>query len=139
VGLGLASAQPNRRVVVITGDGEQLMGLGGLATIAVRRPPNLTIVVVDNGCFGETGMQLSHTGLGLDLATVATACGFAAARRIETESDLARLAVELYAPADGPRLYVVAVEASNPPRSLPIRDAVEGKNRFRRHLGFLPG
>jgi thiamine pyrophosphate-dependent acetolactate synthase large subunit-like protein len=64
VGMGLALAQPRRPVIVITGDGEQLMGLGGLATIAVRRPPNLSIVVLDNGHYGETGMQLSHAGAG---------------------------------------------------------------------------
>ena len=71
VGLGLAQAQPDRTVVVITGDGEQLMGLGGLATIGVAKPKNLVIVVIDNNHFGETGMQQSHTGLGLELASVA--------------------------------------------------------------------
>src|ERR1700756_88993 len=76
MGLGLAQATPERNVLVITGDGEQLMGLGGLATIAVAKPRNLTIVVIDNGHFGETGMQQSHTGCGLDLAAVARACGF---------------------------------------------------------------
>jgi thiamine pyrophosphate-dependent acetolactate synthase large subunit-like protein len=68
VGLGLALAQPQRPVVVLTGDGEQLMGLGGLGTIASRKPGNLSIVVLDNGRFGETGMQVSHTSLGLALA-----------------------------------------------------------------------
>src|SRR5207244_5490352 len=68
IGLGLAQAQPTRRVLVITGDGEQLMGLGGLATIAVAAPKNLAIAVIDNGHYGETGMQLSHTGRGLDIA-----------------------------------------------------------------------
>ncbi len=77
IGLGLAQAQPKRRVLVVTGDGEQLMGLGGLATIAIAAPKNLTIAVIDNGHFGETGMQKSHTGHGLDIAAVATACGFA--------------------------------------------------------------
>src|SRR5436853_5399639 len=75
VGLGLAQAQPDRTVVVLTGDGEQLMGLGGLATIAVSNPHNLVIVVIDNNHFGETGMQMSHTGYGLDLATMAQSCG----------------------------------------------------------------
>src|SRR5215472_16452957 len=68
IGLGLAQAQPERRVAVVTGDGEQLMGLGGLATIAVAKPKNLSIIVIDNGHFAETGMQRSHTGCGLDLA-----------------------------------------------------------------------
>src|SRR5260370_42050718 len=77
IGLGLAQARPDRKILAITGDGEQLMGLGGLATIGVARPKNLSVVVIDNGHFGETGMQRSHTGCGLDLAVVASACGFA--------------------------------------------------------------
>ena len=75
VGFGLAQAQPGRRVLVITGDGEQLMALGGLATIAAVGPTNLDIVVLDNEHYGETGMQASHTGLGIDLAAVASAMG----------------------------------------------------------------
>ena len=66
VGLGLAIAQPDRPVLVVTGDGEMLMGLGALATIGVQRPPNLAIVVFDNGHYGETGMQPSHTESGVD-------------------------------------------------------------------------
>src|SRR6202022_3854668 len=80
IGLGLAQARPERNVLAITGDGEQLRGLGGLATIGVARPKNLTVAVIDNGHFGETGMQRSHTGSGLDLAAVASACGFAKPR-----------------------------------------------------------
>lgn len=134
-GLGLAQARPDRRVVVVTGDGEQLMGLGGLATIAVARPRNLTIVVLDNGHYGETGMQRSHTGLGLDLAAVASACGLGA----ETVTDMAgieALAARLHEPAEGPRVAVVKIAADPTPRSLPPRDAVYLKNRFRAHLGL---
>ena len=76
IGLGLALARPEHRVLVITGDGELLMGLGSLATIAVQRPPNLSIVVFDNERYGETGMQATHTAHGVDLAAVAAACGF---------------------------------------------------------------
>jgi thiamine pyrophosphate-dependent acetolactate synthase large subunit-like protein len=61
IGLGLALARPDRRIAVITGDGEMLMGLGSLATIGVKQPPNLAIVVLDNRRYGETGMQASHT------------------------------------------------------------------------------
>jgi thiamine pyrophosphate-dependent acetolactate synthase large subunit-like protein len=78
IGLGLALAQKRRPVVVVTGDGEQLMGLGGLATIAVKRPGNLSLVVLDNGHYGETGQQASHTGLGVDLHRIAAAAGLAA-------------------------------------------------------------
>src|SRR5436189_6358436 len=78
VGLGLALAQPKRRVLVVTGDGEMLMGLGSLATIAVQRPRNLAVIVTDNEHYGETGMQLTHTRLGVDLAGMAKAAGFSA-------------------------------------------------------------
>jgi hypothetical protein len=76
IGLGLASAQPERRVAVMTGDGDMLMGLGSLATIGVKQPRNLAIVVLDNGSYGETGMQPSHTQAGIDLVAMARACRF---------------------------------------------------------------
>jgi len=139
VGLGLAQAQPDKRVLVITGDGEQLMAFGSLATIAVASPRNLTIVVIDNHHFGETGMQMSHTGHGIDLAEVAASCGFAATATLRTRVEIDKVAKILAKPAEGPCLYVVKVAAENPPRSLPSRDAVFVKNRFRAHLGFPAG
>ncbi|HEY1383693.1 MAG TPA: thiamine pyrophosphate-dependent enzyme [Dongiaceae bacterium] len=139
VGLGLAQAQPDRRVLVVTGDGEQLMAFGGLATIAVAKPRNLTIVVIDNHHFGETGMQMSHTGHGIDFAKVAASCGFAATATLHTKAEVESLARALLKPSKGPRLYVIKVAAENPPRSLPSRDAVFIKNRFRAHLGFPAG
>ncbi|MGD8350104.1 MAG: thiamine pyrophosphate-dependent enzyme, partial [Gammaproteobacteria bacterium] len=69
--LGLALAQPERPVIALTGDGEQLMGIGSLATIGAQQPNNLTLVVLDNGHYGETGMQPAHTSLGTDLVEVA--------------------------------------------------------------------
>jgi thiamine pyrophosphate-dependent acetolactate synthase large subunit-like protein len=137
IGLGLAQAQPERKVAVITGDGEQLMGLGGLATIAVARPKNLAIIVIDNGHFGETGMQMSHTGHGIEIAKVAEACGIAA-RIIDSEAGLEEARASLKRKSEGPVLYVVKVRAKNEPRSLPARDAVHLKNRFRGHLGLAP-
>ncbi|WP_342739080.1 thiamine pyrophosphate-dependent enzyme [Bradyrhizobium sp. B117] len=136
IGLGLAQAQPSKRVLALTGDGEQLMGLGGIATIGVARPRNLEIVVIDNQHFGETGMQASHTGRGVDLTAIATACGFAATGTVRTLEEVEHLAMQIAAPAAGPRLFVIKVKAENPPRSLPSRDAVFIKNRFRAHLGF---
>ncbi|MBU6394541.1 MAG: hypothetical protein KGQ75_08210 [Sphingomonadales bacterium] len=136
VGLGLAQVQPDRRVLVITGDGEQLMGLGGLATIAIARPENLSIVVIDNGHFGETGMQTSHTGFGLRLHEVASACGFPRVDHAVTMDDVAALRDLLHAPQTGPHLAVVSVKAENLPRSLPPRDAIHIKNRFRATLGL---
>lgn len=138
VGLGLAQAQPSRRVLVVTGDGEQLMGLGGLATIGAAGVRNLTVVVIDNQHFGETGMQASHTGRGVDIAAVASACGFVSAVTVTDQAGLADLCAALARPAEGPRLAVVKVDPTNPPRSLPIRDAVALKTRFRAALGLPP-
>ena len=137
IGLGLAQARPELIVAVITGDGEQLMGLGGLATIAVARPKNLVVIVIDNGHFGETGMQRSHTGQGLEIAKVAEACGIEA-RIVESRAGLEEARASLRRKGKGPRLYVVKVKAENQPRSLPPRDAVHLKNRFRAHLGLGP-
>lgn len=139
VGLGLALAQPQRRVLVITGDGEQLMALGGLATIATAKPRNLSIVVIDNEHYGETGMQASHTGKGIDLAAIAAANGFAAADTARTMAEVDTLGATLAKVADGPRLFVIKVAADSPPRSMPSRDAVFIKNRFRAHLGLAAG
>lgn len=136
VGLGLAQAQPKRRVLVITGDGEQLMGLGGLATIAAANPKNLTVAVIDNGHFGETGMQLSHTGKGLSLSKVATACGFAEVEELCDIKSVRRMRKRLHETMIGPRFIVLKVTPENLPRSLPPRDAVHVKNRFRAALGF---
>ncbi len=88
-GLGLALAQPKRRVLVVTGDGDLLMSVGALATIALQNPPNLTVICVDNGHYGETGNQDSHTGLGVRLDTIAAGSGFPAVHTINTEADLA--------------------------------------------------
>lgn len=139
VGLGVALAQPNRHTIVVTGDGEQLMGLGALATIGVAAPPNLDVFVIDNEHYGETGMQASHTGRGVDLAAAATACGFVEAGTLSTMTALeALLDGSGWAERSGPRLWVLKVDPSNPPRSLPTRDAVLVKNRFRSHLGLTP-
>jgi thiamine pyrophosphate-dependent acetolactate synthase large subunit-like protein len=137
VGLGLAQAKPDRTVMVVTGDGEQLMGLGGLATIALAAPANLVIVVLDNGHYGETGMQRSHTGLGIDLASIARAAGFAGAVTVTDQAGLESAAQSIRERASGPRLYVVKVKPENLPRSLPPRDGVHLKNRLRTHLGFV--
>lgn len=138
VGFGVAQARPDRRVLVVTGDGEQLMALGGLATIAAANPTNLDIVVLDNERYGETGMQTSHTGLGVDIAAVATALGFADARVVRTDEQLTQLIADHRDPATGPRLAVLKIRAENLPRSMPPRDAVFIKNRFRAHLGLAP-
>lgn len=135
-GLGLAQAQPRKRVMVITGDGEMLMAFGAIATIAVAKPINLDIIVLDNQHFGETGMQDSHTGRGIRLDRIAKAAGFAETAELTSLEDVDDLTRRLGEPAAGPRLFVLKIEAENLPRSLPPRDAVFIKNRFRAHLGF---
>lgn len=136
VGLGLAQAQKDKRVMVITGDGEMLMAYGALATISVAAPKNLDIIVLDNGHYGETGMQQSHTSRGIDLAAVAKASGFADTAVLTRDDEVADLCRRLAEKATGPRLFVLKIKAENLPRSLPPRDAVFIKNRFRAHLGL---
>ena len=133
VGLGLADAQQGRRVVVITGDGEMLMGLGSLATIGVRRPPNLAVVVIDNGLYAETGMQRTHTAHGVDLAGVARASGFAAAETVRTQAELDAFERSLYA-APGPLFAAVKVAAEPTKIELAPRDGPYLRSRFREAL-----
>jgi thiamine pyrophosphate-dependent acetolactate synthase large subunit-like protein len=133
VGLGLANAQPGRRVVVITGDGEMLMGLGSLATIGVRRPANLAIVVIDNGRYAETGMQATHTAHGVDLAAVARACGFAAADTVRTQAELDAFERSLHA-APGPLFAAIKVAPEPTKIELAPRDGPYLRSRFREAL-----
>ena len=133
IGMGLALAQPRRRVLVVTGDGEMLMGLGSLATIGAQRPENLSIVVLDNERYGETGMQKTHTGYGVDLATVARACGFAEARIVRHDAELGSMRSGVYR-ARGPLLFQVKVEAEALPLVLPPRDGNVLRHRFREAL-----
>lgn len=137
IGLGLALAQPDKSIVVLTGDGEQLMGLGTLATIGAQQPNNLTIVVLDNGHFGETGMQHSHTSLGTDLVAVSQACAISHAQRITQSEDLPTVANTINQPTQT-SLFQVMVKADDVPRALPIRDGVHIKNRFRATFGLEP-
>ena len=137
IGLGLALAQPSKSVLVITGDGEQLMGMGALATINAQQPKNLTIVVLDNGHFGETGMQHSHSSLGTDLTAVAQACGISTAYKIKDGSDIKKIQQNVLARA-GVAFAQVYVKADDLPRALPSRDGVYIKNRFRQTLGLAP-
>lgn len=133
VGLGLALAQPARNVMVLTGDGEMLMGLGSLATIAAQRPSNLRIVVMDNERFGETGQQPTHTAMGTDLAAVAAACGFRHTRTIRRMADLAALRTDIHT-VEGALFAVVKVSAEDLPRVLPPRDGAYLTQRLREAL-----
>ncbi len=136
IGLGLALARPEEDVVVITGDGEQLMALGALATIAAAAPANLSIVVLDNHHYGETGMQKSHTGFGVDLAGIARASGFAWSEAVTDMGGVADLKTRLTR-RQGPGFASVLISAEETaPRVMPPRDGVELKNRFRRQFGL---
>jgi thiamine pyrophosphate-dependent acetolactate synthase large subunit-like protein len=131
IGLGLAIAKPNLRVAVITGDGEMLMGIGSLATIGVQQPANLVIVVFDNGHYGETGMQASHTQNGVDLVAIARGSGIERTLEVEDEAGLRELA-NLLANGEGPLFARVQIAADDPPRALPEKDGVVIKDRVRR-------
>jgi thiamine pyrophosphate-dependent acetolactate synthase large subunit-like protein len=130
LGLGLALAQPTRRVVVWTGDGEMLMGLGALATIAVARPDNLAIVVVDNEHYGETGMQPAHTGRGVDLVAIARGAGFEDARMVRTQDDLQSLSGRMWT-GSGLLFACVKVTTDPSPATVPSLDGVYLRCRFR--------
>ena len=129
IGLGLALAQPKRRVLVLAGDGEALMGLGSLATIGVKQPANLAVVVLDNQHYGETGMQPSHTHAGIDLVAVAKACRFTEALHIADMRDAGRVR-ELVHTSRGPLLVQALISSEDAPRVLPTRDGHAIKHRF---------
>lgn len=137
LGLGLALAQRDKSVVVITGDGEQLMGIGSLGTIGVKQPKNLSIVMLDNGHFGETGMQRSHSSLGADLVAVARGFGIADAFSVNGIDACDDLAERINARRQT-TFAQVFIDANEPPRALPPRDGSYIKNRFRAALGFAP-
>jgi len=140
-GLGVAMAQPDKHIIVLTGDGEMLMGIGALATIGVQQPKNLSIIVLDNGHYGETGMQASHTQFGVDLPGIASASGLPVAMSVTNEAELDKLIEAITAQQSGKGGAIFAsikVAAASPERSLPVVDGVEIKNRFRRTLGLQP-
>jgi thiamine pyrophosphate-dependent acetolactate synthase large subunit-like protein len=133
MGLGLALAQPARRVLVVTGDGEMLMGLGSLATIGVERPANLSVVVIDNERYGETGMQKTHTAHGVDLAAMARAAGFASSVLLRDASGIEALRQAVHG-APGPHFAQIKVAPEKESVVLPPREGTLLKNRFREAL-----
>jgi thiamine pyrophosphate-dependent acetolactate synthase large subunit-like protein len=129
IGLGLALARPDRRVVAIPGDGDMLMGIGSLATIGVKQPANLAIVVLDNARYGETGMQPSATAQGIDLVAMALACRFRHARAVSRIEETAHVRALLHEGV-GPILINARIAAEDTPRVLPLRDGHAIKQRF---------
>lgn len=137
-GLGCALAQPSRRVWVITGDGDALMGVGSLATVATQRPDNLAVIVLDNEHYGETGMQPTHTYHGTDLAVMASGAGMPLTMTVTDSGGLADLADAL---SNGPLpvFAAIKVKAGKPHPVLPPRDGAYLKTRFRQAvLGATP-
>lgn len=133
MGLGLALAQPTRRVIVITGDGEMLMGLGSLATIGAQQPENLSIVVMDNELYAETGMQSTHTARGVSLSGMAKAANFAFAETAYTQDELGR-GIDAVYQQRGTVLLDIKVSNKRYPMSIRMRDGTHLKNRFRENL-----
>jgi thiamine pyrophosphate-dependent acetolactate synthase large subunit-like protein len=133
IGLGLALAQPQRRVLVITGDGELLMNVGTLATIAVLDPPNLSIVCVDNGHYGETGYQKSHTSLGVDLEKMAQGAGIKRTRTVAKEAEIAEGA-RLLREGNGTSFVLLRVKPTDPPSHKRSFDPALERLRFRAAL-----
>jgi thiamine pyrophosphate-dependent acetolactate synthase large subunit-like protein len=143
MGLGLALAQPTRRVLVITGDGDMLMGMGSLATVATQQPDNLAIAVLDNEKFGETGNQATATaprnngptdsGAGSDLSVIAKGCGIADSAIVRAESEVAQLIADLRR-KKGPVFRVVKVMVEKLDFVMPPQDGAHLKDRFRQAL-----
>ncbi len=138
IGLGIALAQPELPVVVITGDGEMLMGIGSLATVGLQKPANLTIVVLDNEVYGETGGQASHTAATVDLVGVARSCGIADVRSMTTMAEIEAYAKTIQDVSSGPRFANIKIDSANLDRVLSSRDGQFTVTRMRRSLGFNP-
>ena len=138
IGLGLALAQPRVPVAVITGDGEMLMGMGSLATVGLQKPGNLTIIVLDNEVYGETGGQASHTAANTDLVGVARACGISDAQSLTTMAEIEVFAPSMQDVAAGPRFVSIKIDSANLERVLASRDGSYIVTRIRGALGFAP-
>src|ERR1700681_1564553 len=138
IGLGVALAQPKLPVVVITGDGEMLMGIGSLATVGLQKPGNLTIIVLDNEVYGETGGQASHTASTADLVGVAKACGIPEARTLSTMAEIEAFTAQMQDISSGPRFASIKIDSANLERVLSSRYATFIVNRMRGALGFNP-
>jgi thiamine pyrophosphate-dependent acetolactate synthase large subunit-like protein len=138
IGLGVALAQPDLPVVVITGDGEMLMGMGSLATVGLQKPSNLSIIVLDNEVYGETGGQASHTAATVDLVGVARSCGIPDARAMSTMAEIQAFAASMQDASSGPRFASVKIDSANLERVLSSRDGQYTVNRIRGALGFAP-
>ena len=133
VGLGLALSRPKQPVLVLVGDGEMLMGMGSLATLAQHKPANLAIVILDNEEYAETGMQETATAFGVDLAAIAAACATPWTRTLRAQQDVPSLRDALHR-CDGLKVAILKIAKGDVPRTVPMRDGVAIKVRFRSRL-----
>jgi len=133
IGLGLALAKPEYRIVVATGDGEMLMGLGSLATVAGKSPKNMAIVVFDNEHYGETGMQASATAHKTNIEAIANGCGISVTGTVRNDEEL-NSAIPQILKEPGPSVFVIKVRAETLNFVLPPKDGSYLKDRFRRAL-----
>ncbi len=130
VALGLAIAQPDKRVLCIAGDGEILMGLGSLAAAAAERLPNLAICVLDNERYGETGQQQTVTGRGTNLAAIAAGAGFATAKLVTDAADVDE-GIRLLRHSNAPAFVTFKVDDAPEEPAIPPKDGAYLKTRFR--------
>jgi thiamine pyrophosphate-dependent acetolactate synthase large subunit-like protein len=133
IGLGVALAQPRRKVFTLEGDGSILMQLGSLATVAARAPKNFAIVIMDNGAYQITGGQKALTEEGADVVAIARACGLNQAIWAADESAFEEL-IALTLAEDGPWLIGCRID-NEKPRETTERDPPIIKDRFMRGLG----
>lgn len=134
MGLGLALARPDRKVLVVTGDGELLMNVGALATVAAQNPPNLSMLCVDNGHYGETGYQRSHTSLGTDLEAMARGAGLVSTMTVDDDAQIEEGARMLRL-GNAASFVLLRVKPTDPPKSKRDFDAAACRIRFKRALG----
>ena len=132
--LGLALARPKDTILCVSGDGDVLMSMGSLATIATMKPKNLIIICVDNSLYLETGGQKSHTGLGVDLDVVAQGCGFLRTKTITKEDELLQGATLVNNNFNGPTFILLKVNQSSPPEYSRNWNASQAKIKFRQNL-----
>lgn len=133
IALGVAIAQPNRRVIALEGDGSILMQLGSLTTIASRAQKNLTIVIMDNGAYQITGGQPSATGVGTDLVAMSRGAGIVQSLWAADESHFEEL-IDRAIAEDGPWLIGCRIDNGGP-RGTTERDPAQIRDRFMRGLG----
>ena len=113
MGLGVALSEPKQPVISIAGDGELIMGIGSLLTVASMSPDNLTIICIDNGMHAETGGQLGHTSRGTDLAIMAKGAGIASVMTIEAPEQI-KNGTKFIIDAPGPRFLWARVNDGPP-------------------------